>query len=263
MSVSRRVRLAWPAAALIALALAPAAAAAQTGAAVLAGTITAASRSAIPDATVEVVSVGQFRADSAGAFRIEHLPAGTLMVRVTRLGFAPALKLVTVRAGEELRLDFVLAPSAQQLDAVVVQADSESRAIDDPTGFDRRRRAGKGGIFVVESDIERRHPIATEQLFRGMPSIKVDTGGILVLDRGVLSLRDFYLPQKDRDQFHTCIGMQVFVDGVAMPQPFDINTISPSRIRAIEVYHGAATTPSELRSSKSACGTVAVWTKSG
>lgn len=229
----------------------------------LVGTVTGASRSPVADATVEVVSIGQFRSDSAGAFRIEGLPAGTLMVRVTRLGFAPALKLVTTRAGEVLRIDFVLAPTAQKLDAVVVQADSEPRVIDDPTGFDRRRRAGKGGIYLVGSEIERRHAIATEQLFRGMPSIHVDTGGILVLERGAISLRDFYLPQKDRDQFHTCIGMQVFVDGVAMPQPFDINTIAPSRIRAIEVYHGPATTPSELRSPKSACGTVAVWTKPG
>jgi len=46
-----------------------------------------------------------------------------------------------------------------------------------------------------------------------------------------------------------------------MPQPFNINQVALDRIRAIEVYRGAATTPPSLRSAKTNCGTVAIWTK--
>jgi hypothetical protein len=61
-------------------------------------------------------------------------------------------------------------------------------------------------------------------------------------------------------QFADCVGAQVFVDGVMMPQPFDVNTVSPQSIRGIELYRGPATTPAELRSTKTVCGTLAIWT---
>jgi outer membrane cobalamin receptor len=54
----------------------------------------------------------------------------------------------------------------------------------------------------------------------------------------------------------------VFVDGVAMrPGAFSVNDISIASIRGIEIYRGPATTRMQLRSSKTACGTVAIWTK--
>jgi hypothetical protein len=46
-----------------------------------------------------------------------------------------------------------------------------------------------------------------------------------------------------------------------MPQPFNINTVPPMDIRGIEIYSGPATTPTRLRSPKTVCGTVAIWTK--
>jgi len=63
------------------------------------------------------------------------------------------------------------------------------------------------------------------------------------------------------DQFIDCVGVQVFVDGAMMPQPFDVNTIPPPRIKSIELYRGPATTPLELRSPKTVCGTLAIWTR--
>jgi hypothetical protein len=87
----------------------------------------------------------------------------------------------------------------------------------------------------------------------------MDTGGIVVIKRGENSLRDVYGP--GGSQFFHCIGAAVFVDGVEMPQPFNVNTVNVSAIRGIEIYKGPATTPVALRSPKSACGTVAIWTK--
>ena len=79
----------------------------------------------------------------------------------------------------------------------------------------------------------------TEQLFHGQPAVMVDTGGIVVIKRGEISLRDFYLPKKDMKDANMCIGAQVFVDGVPMEQPFNINTISRGLIRGVEIYSGA------------------------
>lgn len=46
-----------------------------------------------------------------------------------------------------------------------------------------------------------------------MPAIQVDTGGIIVIKRGEISLRDIYLTGKDVNQFMMCIGAQVLVNG--------------------------------------------------
>jgi len=89
--------------------------------------------------------------------------------------------------------------------------------------------------------------------------VQVDTGGIIVIKRGEISLRDIYGPEGD--QFFHCIGAQVIVNGVEMPQPFNINLVAPSDIRGIEIYSGPASTPTRLRSPKTVCGTVAIWTK--
>ena len=93
--------------------------------------------------------------------------------------------------------------------------------------------------------------------------MKVDTGGIVLIDRGVISYKRMLSKATTLfgDQFIDCVGVQVFVDGAMMPQPFDVNTISPKIIKGIELYRGPATTPLELRTPKTVCGTLAIWTR--
>ena len=218
------------------------------------------SSSPLAGAIVDIMGLGTARTDSAGAFRFDGVPAGTLMVRTTMIGFRPSLKMVSVRSGEAMRLTIALDVTPQELAGVIVREDSSltPSGVSDPTGFDARRRNQTGGLYIVAAEIEQKHLHETEQLFHGMPSMYVDTGGIVVVNRGVNSTRDI---TKGGDQFYHCIGAQVFVDGTPMPQPFNINQVALDRIKAIEVYRGAATTPSTLRSTRTNCGTVAIWTK--
>ena len=242
--------------------LAPCVGRAQSSAtAAIAGAILDQNKVPVVGAVVDVLSVGRVRTDSTGAFRLSPVPSGTLIVRTTMIGFQPAMKVVTVAAGEELRLDIVMLRATQQLATVVVREDSTTTLVSDPTGFDGRRKSSNGGHFVVAAEIEKKHVTETEQLFHGIPTVQVDTGGIIVIKRGEISLRDIYLSGKDVNQFNMCIGAQVLLNGVAMPQPFNINTVALSNIRGIEIYSGPATTPTSLRSPKSVCGTVAIWTK--
>ena len=120
---------------------------------------------------------------------------------------------------------------------------------------------------MTEEQIERRRAISTEQLFLAVPNVRVDTGGIVLIARGDISFRRTLFPNYSKfpdpasDQFLDCVGVQVFVDGVVMPQPFDVRSISPKIIRGIELYRGPATTPLELRTPKTVCGTLAIWTR--
>lgn len=214
----------------------------------------------VAGATVEIMGVGVARTDSTGAFRFTGLTAGTLLVRTTMIGLRPSLKIISLRAGEEMHLTITLDVAAQELARVTVREDSSltPSLLSDPTGFNARRRNATGGLYIVAADIAKKHLVETEQLFHGIPTMYVDTGGIVVVNRGVNSTRDL---EKKGDQFYHCIGAQVFVDGVPMPQPFNINQVALDRIGAIEVYRGAATTPPSLRSTRTTCGTVAIWTK--
>jgi len=245
-----------------ALLVAPHGGRAQTsGSTGIAGAIREDNKSPVAGAVVDALSVGRVRTDSTGAFRISPVPPGTLIVRATMIGFQPVMKMVTLTPGEELRLDLVMVRATQELATVVVREDSVATLVSDPTGFDGRRKSSNGGHFLVADEIEKKHVTETEQLFHGLPTVQVDTGGIVVIKRGEISLRDIYLTGKDVNQFNMCIGAQVFVNGVVMPQPFNINTVPLFNIRGIEIYSGPATTPTSLRSPKSVCGTVAVWTK--
>lgn len=246
---------------LLTLLLAPHGAWAQ-GSAVIVGVVLDQNKAPVSGAIVDVLSVGRVRTDSTGAFRFAPVPFGTLIVRATKIGFQPAMKMVTLADSGELRLDITMFATTQQLPAVVVREDSSASLVADPTGFDERRRGRLGGgHFILAEEIADRHLTDTEQLFHGIPTVQVDTGGIIVVKRGEISLRDIYLSGKDVSQFKMCIGAQVLVDGVAMPQPFNINNVPMSRIRGIEIYSGPATTPMPLRSPKTVCGTVAIWTK--
>jgi hypothetical protein len=232
----------------------------------IAGRVTARDGVSVGGVTVSLIGVSDVETDSAGVFRFISLPPGTYFLRATRIGVKPVLKNITVAAHERVRVEVTLNPIAHQLTAVVVRADSTETAVSDPTGFQRRLRAGQG-VFMTTEQIERRNATNTEQLFLQIPSVEVDTGGIVLINRGVISYKRMLFGGGAQfsnpfgQQLVDCIGVQVFVDGVMMPQPFDVNTISPKIIRAIELYRGPATTPLELRSPKTVCGTLAIWTR--
>jgi len=215
--------------------------------------------------TVSLLGVSDVETDSSGMFRFASLSPGTYFLRATRLGNTPVLKNITVGGDERVRVEITLNPIVHQLTAVVVRADSAVTALNDPTGFERRRRT-EHGVFMTEEQIEHRSATRTEQLFLAIPNVRVDTGGIILIARGDISLRRTLFGSYSKgnpaaDQFLDCVGAQVFVDGVMMPQPFDVNTIPPKSIKAIELYRGPATTPLELRSPKTVCGTLAIWTR--
>ena len=153
--------------------------------------------------------------------------------------------------------------AAQKLAPVTVQADSSLMPLFDPYGFEARRLNSTGGVFIREQEIERRHATNTDQLIQGIPSLWVDSAGVVWVNRGRISYKDYYLARQTSQVAGTssCIGAQVLVDRAEMPQPFSINEVDPARIRAIEIYRGPATTPPALRTPKAVCGTVAIWTK--
>jgi hypothetical protein len=77
---------------------------------------------ALPGARVEVPELNAaVCSDSAGAYQLSGLPAGTVTVRVTRRGYDTVSVLVTVTAPSVVRVDITLSPQAVVLDSVQVR----------------------------------------------------------------------------------------------------------------------------------------------
>ena len=111
-----------------------------------------------PGATVHVIGT-QLGAvvDSMGAYRVNGVPAGTVTIRVLRLGFAPDSGRVVVVSGRVAQHDVRLHASAEVLGSVVVNAqrlgESQASALE-------RRAAAPNVVNVLAGDVIRALPNA-------------------------------------------------------------------------------------------------------
>lgn len=204
-----------------------------------------------PVAAAEVTIAGVARravADSAGRFRFDQVPAGQQVVGARRIGFRRTEVSVIVEAGRTAEATIVLGRLAQQLDAVLVEAPRGRRARH-LAGFYERKRLG-AGRFITQERIDARQAVSLPELLASeLPGVRV------------VSTR--FVSQGIRLRSQSCAPL-VWIDGSPAPAAeFDLSTIQPSTVSAIEVYSGPATVPGEFQLPRGlhACGVVAVWSR--
>jgi hypothetical protein len=200
-----------------------------------------------------------------GRFRIHSVPSGNYLLVAKHLGFHPVARLVGVIEGDTLRISILMETAAQSLDSVVVTGESRSlRMID----FDHRR-ATEQGQFMTAEQIDKRNSIAATELLRTFiaVSVKEYPGGggqmqyFAMGSRGGITMTK---PVGAKGQTISGCFMKIFVDGVAMPSPLNLEMLpSPKDLAGIEVYSGPATTPLQFTGAETACGVILVWTKDG
>ena len=235
-------RLAWGL--LLSLAAPPTAPAQQSRPGVLHGQVVArATRDTVRGARIVVETGDTVVADSSGRFELTIAP-GRYLVEVAAPGYSPGAWRITFRDGKTLEHTFELEP-AYQLPGVVVETTpgSVGRRFAD---FERRRHA-RMGYFITKEQIER----------AGSASL-ID---ILVTVRGVeqVCLSNNCVAKMVRSP-PGCYP-QYFLDGNESTPYFARNT-PPQDIQGIEIYRGSSETPGEFIGSNSACGVIAIWTKS-
>lgn len=212
----------------------------------------------IVGAIVELLGLGEAPSDSGGVFRFVGLPAGSVVLHVRKIGFRPVMKVIRLAVADSIDLDVTLGPTTYELTPIIVRERSSLTPLSDPTGFERRRRNSAGGHFITEDEIARSHFVESAQIFRAIPGLSVDRKGGIIVERGATTF--IGTPCGNPALKAGALSTVVFVDGVAMPG-LSVNEIPISSIKGIEVYSGPATTPPELRSSRTVCGTVVIWTK--
>jgi hypothetical protein len=87
-------------------------------------------------------------------------------------------------------------------------------------------------------------------------------------DRQCMESKGIYSPEKfeqNQGMLPSCYA-QVYVDDVLMnptspTEPFDVNTLAPERIEAVEWYAGPSQTPLKYSKMNSRCGVLVIWTR--
>ena len=218
---------------------------------VVAGVVKDSSGARLPSVGVMALAVGvQTVTDDSGAFRLSGLPPGSVTIQLRRLGYVPASVVLTLGAGETRELRVVLAETAEELDAVDVQASALRGKM---AGFNARRVRGVG-TFITREEIERRQPGKMSQLLRYVTGV--------------------YVPQDNSDMRPSSVGMrraaglssqgscgvQLYVDGQHYPDG-RLDDFRPMEVEGIEIYKSASEIPATFRSRDTMCGVIAIWTR--
>jgi len=92
------------------------------------GRVTTGSAQPLPDSRVLVVGTTvTTTTTSEGRYTLRGVPAGTVEIRVIRVGYQEQKKSVTVASGGSANLDFTLDPNVAKLTEVVITATGEQR----------------------------------------------------------------------------------------------------------------------------------------
>lgn len=224
--------------------------------------------------------------DSAGNFRFDGLPnlhGGPATIYVRRIGFqADSLSVVLPASAP---IDIELREAVQQLDTVSVTGKQQQLVRGKLSGFYERKQFGIGR-FIEAQDIEK---MLTRRLadilvarLPGTRAIRSARGGmaafiattrmtpnaLLNAQKGAMSGGTGRPPPCYASIYLD--GTVVFSSGSEQSLPpgmraddvlFDINSIDPASISAIEFYAGAGQLPAQYNRTGSACGALLVWTK--
>ncbi|MCV9932691.1 TonB-dependent receptor [Flavobacterium sp. LS1R47] len=140
--------------------------------------------------------------DADGGYTFFNLSRGTYIILVTNIGYKSTQKSVTLKDGENIKIDFHLEAESQSLKEVVVTGSSNPRS---------KLESSIAITTLGAKAIENRAPISTADLLQTIPGFVVETSGGEVgnnlFARGIPSAGAYEYVQIQED------GLPVFEDG--------------------------------------------------
>jgi TonB-linked SusC/RagA family outer membrane protein len=229
----------------------------------------------VADVQVTVVGTGYGALTGQnGDYTINNVPAGQRTIRVRRLGFNPADKVVTVNAGATAQLDFSIAQSATQLQNLVVTGTA---------GVAERKTIGNSVTQLDVSDITQKQAVVsvTEVLQSKTPGVSILPGSGAPGTAGEIRIRGAasisgYKPVvfidgvryniEDFGGFGATGGGTIGVGaspglGQSAQVTSALNFLNPNDIESIEVIKGPAA--ATLYGAEAANGVIQIITKKG
>lgn len=189
------------------------------------------------------------RTNDEGGFRISSMPVGQSSLALRRLGFAPAVIDVRLRANalDSLVITMSALPAVLAEVAAVDEHDALSRRV--LARFWERKKNGFGK-FMTRDEIENRNATDFADLVRAMPGVRVTTSN------GRPAIR-FSRNNPMRD-----CPPQFIVNGIRIENGSP-DEFAPMDVEALEIYSSVATIPVEFqpRPNSDTCGAVVIWTR--
>jgi len=193
-----------------------------------------------------------------GAFTINAVPAGSVDLRVIRLGYGQQRRNVTVVAGQTVTADFVMQASAIQLEGVTVTV----------TGEQERNRVGNVVATIQAAEIVAEGPVAnmSDLLVAKAPGVQVLTGAITGAGQRI-RIRGTNSISLNNDPIVIVDGIRVTSDnnaasiGVGGTNPSRLSDLNPEEIESIEVVKGPSA--ATLYGTDAANGVIVITTKRG
>jgi len=218
-------------------------------------------------ALLTVVGVGRaVSADREGRYEIGVLSAGTVIIRVAAIGYAARVDSVSVPIGGAATLDFTLQQLAVDLDAMVVTATGDRRAVEVPNAIatiDVERVATEVAPINLASVIQGRAPgvqvfsasgsagTGTKILIRGSSSMSLNNEPILIVDGIRVDNRPAVGPDIG-------VGTFPFSGGQGISR---FNDFDPDQVESIDIVKGPSA--AALYGTDAANGVIVVTTKRG
>ena len=185
------------------------------------------------------------RSNAKGEFKLTSLIAGEHLVLVRMPGFAPKTDTIEVADAGEARREYRLSPVQATLPEVPVTATLTDRRLAE---FYDRKQFGMGR-FMDSAQFANSHGIRTAEKLMRLPGLLIQRGRFS--DAYVMSSRG------------RCAA-SVWMDGLNLGTGFDVNSLDPGIILAVEWYPTAAMTPvqfSMVKRGASHCAVIVIWTK--
>jgi TonB-linked SusC/RagA family outer membrane protein len=214
----------------------------------------------VPAAQVVVVGFAQRLGavtDDSGTFTLRGLPAGSLTLRATRIGYSPMDQVVAVPADGEVTVNFTLTHAATRLEEVVTTA----------TGDLSRREMGNVVASVAADSIVKTAPVTTVSdlmqarsagvqviqttgVIGGSPNIRIRGIGSLSLSNEPLVVIDGVRFSNESEPGN--------VSGITQNR---LGTIDPEEVESIDVIKGPSA--AALYGTAAANGVIIIKTKQG
>jgi hypothetical protein len=217
-------------------------------------------RRALEEGTVILLDVGNRAVDRAvtdddGSFRLEAPAPGDYYLKAERLGYRTTVDgILELGEGGRITVDFYLRPRPLELDSLRAEGEASGRlpALED-VGFYERMEANPGGYFFPPARIHRQLGVRSADILRSVPRV-------VIKDRAPMP--SVWM----RGGANLCTP-QIWIDGVRRESVSFLGglvleeLVAMQDVEAMEVYPGAASTPSRYGGANGACGTVIVWTR--
>ena len=193
-----------------------------------------------------------------GLYVLSNVPAGTQVLRVVRIGYAPVSRSVTVAAGDTTTLDLQLTETPFALDELVVTGTAVES---------RKKEIGNSLSAISSQEIERVPVFDAQDIIRGRAT------GVTVLANsgqpgtgGSIRLRGNQSVSQSNNPIVYVDGIRIYSeDGppalAARQGTLAINDIPADDIERIEIVKGAAATT--LYGTEASSGVIQIFTKRG